>query len=143
MKPFDSTSPRFNYEKFEEIQKKSPAPGQYTMHYEHQEALKKQELKRSGSINKKYISAIGSESKEKFSLFGKIVKTGQETQLGPGSYDVHALNGVASKKVFNASLQKPSPRLLNNQSGLGQSSMSSNYKQSPRSSLTHGLDHNK
>ena len=47
---------------------------------------------------------MGIEDKERFSLFGKIVKQGHESQLGPGYYDTHAINGVASKKIFNTSL---------------------------------------
>jgi hypothetical protein len=80
------------------------------------------------------VPGVGTENRERFSLFGQIVNKGQNSQLGPGSYDTQTLNGVASKKVFNASLQKPSPRLFNNPSGPGFSSISTNAKISPRSS---------
>jgi hypothetical protein len=62
------------------------------------------EIKRTGTVERKFMPAIGTENRQKFSLFGQIVHKGAAVQLGPGSYDVHALNGVASKKVFNTSL---------------------------------------
>ena len=83
-KPFDSGSPRFKIKKNEGSH---IGPGTYSQHYEEAEALKHAEIKRAGSINKKYLSGIGTENREKFSLFGQIVKNGTENQLGPGSYD--------------------------------------------------------
>jgi hypothetical protein len=32
--------------------------------------MKKAEIKRTGTINKKYVPAIGNENRERFSLFG-------------------------------------------------------------------------
>jgi len=49
--------------------------------------------------------------------------------LGPGAYDVHTLNTVASKKVFNASLMKQGQPL--NTSSLS----STNVRASPRSNI--------
>ena len=67
--------------------------------------MKKIEVKKNGTINKKYVAAIGTESKDKFSLFGKIVKDAKQSEgLGPGSYDTHAIHGVASKKGYNTTL---------------------------------------
>lgn len=84
-----------------------PGPGQYGASFDDQEEMKKAEIKRTGTINKKYVAAIGNENRQRFSLFGQIVtKGGLTSQLGPGSYDVHTLHTVASKKVFNASLMK-------------------------------------
>lgn len=131
-KPFDSNTPRFDYRKQHGKHNGHLGPGAYTKHYEEVEELKMAEIKRTGTINSKYMPAIGTENRQKFSLFGQITKQGHDSSLGPGSYDPHTANGIASKKVFNASLQKPSPRLNANPSGLGQSSLST--KLSPRSS---------
>jgi hypothetical protein len=69
-KPFDTSSPRFDYRKQEEKLMKSPGPGHYTKHYDEIEERKQAEIRRAGTINKKYVPAIGHENKEKFSLFG-------------------------------------------------------------------------
>lgn len=92
---------------------------------------------RAGTINNKYVPAIGTENREKFSLFGQIVHKGQNSVLGPGSYETHALNGVASKKIFNASLLKPTGNgpFNQSQSVMNQSSLST-MKPSPRSTLS-------
>lgn len=63
MRPFDSSSPRFNYKKIEENLQKQPGPGQYTVHYEDNEEQKKKEIMRTGTINNKYIPAIGNENR--------------------------------------------------------------------------------
>lgn len=63
LKPFDSTSPRFNYKKHETHHQKIPGPGHYTKHYEDVEQLKLEEIKRAGTINKKYIAAIPNEDR--------------------------------------------------------------------------------
>ncbi len=76
MKPFDSTVPRFDYRKQDEKVMRQPGPGHYSKHYEEAEMAKLVEMKRTGTIDKKYVPAIGTENKEKFSLFGKIVKDG-------------------------------------------------------------------
>ena len=33
------------------------------------------------------VPGVGTENRERFSLFGQIVNKGQNSQLGPGSYD--------------------------------------------------------
>jgi hypothetical protein len=43
-KPFDSTSPRFNYKKIEDSLQKHPGPGHYAMHYEDKEEMKMKEI---------------------------------------------------------------------------------------------------
>ena len=62
-RPFDSSSPRFNYKKIEENLQKQPGPGQYTVHYEEKEEEKKKEIMRTGTINNKYMPAIGNENR--------------------------------------------------------------------------------
>lgn len=39
--------------------------------------MKRAEIKRTGTINKKYVPAMGNENRERFSLFGQIVTKGQ------------------------------------------------------------------
>ena len=85
---------------------RQPGPGQYSPGFVELEEMKQSEIKRTGTINKKYVPAIGNENRQRFSLFGQIVTKGGLSQLGPGSYDINTLNTVASKKVFNASLMK-------------------------------------
>lgn len=102
----------------------APGPGHYTGHYQEIEERLKDEIKRAGTINKKFVPAIGHENRERFSLFGQIINSGHQSQLGPGTYDIHALDTVASKKGFNVSLQKqnsPWKELSSNMSvgGLG------------------------
>jgi hypothetical protein len=46
------------------------------MHYEEREEKVRKEIMRSGTINQKYVPAIGTENREKFSLFGQIVNKG-------------------------------------------------------------------
>jgi hypothetical protein len=46
------------------------------MHYEDKEEKMKKEIMRSGTINNKYVPAIGTENRQKFSLFGQIVHKG-------------------------------------------------------------------
>ena len=75
-KPFDSTSPRFNYQKFENSLQRLPGPGYYSPGIEELEEMKKAEIKRTGTINKKYVPAIGNENRERFSLFGQIITKG-------------------------------------------------------------------
>lgn len=58
VKPFDSTSPRFNYKKQEESIQKLPGPGHYAKHYEEQEQQMMDEVKRAGTYNKKYMPSI-------------------------------------------------------------------------------------
>ena len=41
--------------------------------------MNKAEIKRAGTIDKKYLAQIGTENRERFSLFGQIVKSGNET----------------------------------------------------------------
>jgi hypothetical protein len=48
----------------------APGPGQYTSHYHDIEERQKDEIRRAGTINKKFVPAIGHENREKFSLFG-------------------------------------------------------------------------
>jgi hypothetical protein len=129
-KPFDSTSPRFNYKKIENQMQRQPGPGQYSPGFDELEEMKQAEIKRTGTINKKYVPAIGNENRQRFSLFGQIVtKGGLSSQLGPGSYDINTLNTVASKKVFNASLMKQGQPT--NTSSLS----STNVRASPRSTV--------
>jgi len=132
-KPFDTSSPRFDYRKQEERLMKSPGPGHYTKHYDEIEERKQAEIRRAGTINKKYVPAIGHENKEKFSLFGQIVKTGVESQLGPGTYET--LNTVTSRKGFNVTLQKPFNSNVSIGAGgiLGTSGLSTTLQLSPRS----------
>ena len=47
-----------------------PGPGYYSPGIEELEEMKKAEIKRTGTINKKYVPAIGNENRERFSLFG-------------------------------------------------------------------------
>lgn len=58
----------------------------------------------SGTVNKKYVPSLGIENRDKHSLFGQIVNKGKEQQVGPGSYDNHAIDNLANKKGFNSSL---------------------------------------
>ena len=62
-KPFDSTSPRFNYKKVEHSLQKLPGPGQYSPSFDELEEMKRSEIKRTGTINKKYVPAIGNENR--------------------------------------------------------------------------------
>lgn len=62
-RPFDSSSPRFNYKKIEDHHMKQPGPGSYAMHYEEKEELRMKEIMRTGTINNKYIPAIGNENR--------------------------------------------------------------------------------
>ena len=75
-KPFDSTSPRFNYKKIENQMQRQPGPGQYSPGFDELEEMKQAEIKRTGTINKKYVPAIGNENRQRFSLFGQIVTKG-------------------------------------------------------------------
>jgi hypothetical protein len=43
---------------------------------EEKEEKVRKEIMRSGTINQKYVPAIGTENREKFSLFGQIVNKG-------------------------------------------------------------------
>jgi hypothetical protein len=105
VKPFDSGSPRFNYKLEESRSKKAPGPGAYTKNFAEEEEMRLAEIRRTGTVNSKYIPAMGTENRQKFSLFGQITKQGeQDSHMGPGTYDTNIVNGFASKKGYNASL---------------------------------------
>ena len=49
------------------------------MHYDDIEDHKYAEFKKHGTINKKFSPAMGHENKQKFSLFGQIIRSGNDS----------------------------------------------------------------
>lgn len=89
--PFNSISPRFNYTKVSLEHMEKPGPGAYSF------------VQPKLPPHMDTSPAFRAASREKDSLFGKIVRKG-ETNPGPGTY-----NNVVStivKKTFNANLSK-------------------------------------
>eukprot|EP00347_Sterkiella_histriomuscorum_P008766 403343838 len=105
-RPFDSSSPRFNFKKQEVKEKGLPGPGHYGTDYETQDRLKKIEVSITGTIDKKYVPTLGIENRQKHSLFGQVTKQGLQTPVGPGSYNIASGSDFTLKKSFNTSLSK-------------------------------------
>ena len=70
-KPFDSSSPRFDYRVQDiKLALKSPGPGAYEKSYEELENKARIEIQQTGTIGNKYVTSLGVENREKHSLFG-------------------------------------------------------------------------
>ena len=88
-----------------------PGPGHYGPDYETKEKLKQIEIATTGTVEKKFVTGLGVENRQKHSLFAQVIKQGEATAVvGPGSYEVSNEAGAATagfgKKSFNTSLLK-------------------------------------
>ncbi|CDW85466.1 UNKNOWN [Stylonychia lemnae] len=115
-RPFDSSSPRFDYPKHDYSQSQLPGPGQYQKDFETEDKLRKLEVQLSGTIGKRYVPSLGVEDRNKHSLFAQILNQGHSSPIGPGSYNTASTE--ITKKSFNTSLSKRKiPKLS---SGIGE-----------------------
>ena len=86
--PFNSISPRFNYTKDTMSRMENPGPGSYS--------VKPQKV----SVTAEESSAFRASSRDKYSLFGKLIKNSNKI---PGAGTYNNLSTIA-KKTFNANL---------------------------------------
>lgn len=62
-RPFDSSFPRFNYNKQSLTQAENPGPGQYGPDYETKTKLKQIEIATTGTVDKKFVTGLGVENR--------------------------------------------------------------------------------